>query len=233
MCGRYITPEESDLERHWQLTPKIGYRQRFNLAPSLLAPIVRHDSEGKPELVSFRWGFQPPWAKRSWINARSETVFQASAFKIAAQKRRCLVPAIGWYEWQGSKPPKQPYCHHLDGFRPFAFAGIWTAREINGGWSHNFAILTRPATKYLERIHDRMPVILDPKHYDAWLSPGTVEPATLIVEPTAPVSAYRVSTLVSRPENDGPECLRDSQSSPLRLLPSKQHFLEKLDRPFV
>lgn len=207
MCGRYITPEEADLERHWQLTPSIAYRQIFNLAPSQLAPIIRHDKEGRTELASFRWGFQPTWAKRSWINARSETVFETRAFQSAARKRRCLVPTIGWYEWQGAKAPKQPYCFHLDGFRPFAFAGIWTARKIDGGWNHNFAILTGPAAPYLEHIHDRMPVLINPKCYEAWLSPATENPAALITEPYAPVSTYAVSTLVNKPENNGPECI--------------------------
>jgi putative SOS response-associated peptidase YedK len=207
MCGRYITPDEADLERHWQLTPKVGYPQSFNVAPSQLAPIIRQDDEGARHIDLHAWGFQPTWAKRGWINARSENVFEARAFRSAATERRCLVPAIGWYEWQGEKVPKQPYCFHLGGMRPFSFAGIWTARRVDGGWSHNFAILTRPATSYLERIHNRMPLMLHPRHYGAWLSPDSENPAGLISEPFETVIAYRVSTVVNKPDNAGPECI--------------------------
>ena len=129
MCGRYITPEQGDIERHWDLVPATSYRQNFNTAPTQDAPVVFINDDGVRELRMFRWGFQPHWAKRAWINARSETLFESRAFAPAAKRRRCLVPAIGWYEWQGSKAPKQPYVFHVDGFRPFAFAGIWTARE--------------------------------------------------------------------------------------------------------
>lgn len=207
MCGRYITPAEGDLERHWDLTPNEAYRQNFNTAPSQLAPVVRLGANGEPELYSFHWGFQPSWAKRAWINARSETAFDSKAFAAAAKKRRCLVPAIGWYEWQGSKPPKQPWCFHLDGFLPFAFAGIWTARDTDNGPDMNFAILTQAASDELAPIHNRMPVIVEPDNYMAWLSPDTDNPAQLIRPAASVVQTHKVSTLVNKPQNNGPECI--------------------------
>lgn len=207
MCGRYITPEEGDLERHWELTPAEGFRQNFNTAPSQLAPVIRLNADGELHLGQLQWGFQPPWSKRAWINARSETAFESRAFKSAALKRRCLVPAIGWYEWQGAKAPKQPWCFHLEGFRPFVFAGIWTAREIDDGWMQNFAILTRAAEPYLDSIHNRMPVLLSPQQYDDWLAGDAVTAAATIGQPFERISTYKVSSLVNKPQNNGPECI--------------------------
>lgn len=127
MCGRFITPDQAAIEREWGLIGPVDFKQSYNLAPSQRAPVIRLEESGEMNLSLLTWGFQPGWAKRAWINARSETVYSSKAFASAARKRRCIVPAIGWYEWQGKKAPRQPYVFHRDGFLPFAFAGIWTA----------------------------------------------------------------------------------------------------------
>ena len=207
MCGRYITPDEAALERYWSLVPPDDFAQDFNMTPSRKAPVVRLNADGVPVCRMHVWGFQPPWAKRSWINARSETAFESRAFATAAHKRRCLVPAIGWYEWAGTTPPKQPWCFHIDGFQPFSLAGIWTARETADGWVHNFAILTRAAEPQLSRLHDRMPVIVAPDDYQEWLSASTDDPRNLIRAPFTEVTTYPVSTLVNKPDNNGPACI--------------------------
>jgi putative SOS response-associated peptidase YedK len=207
MCARYLTPEQAAIERHWRLTPEEAYRQIWNVAPTSRAPVIRLNADGAWEVTLFHFGFQPTWGKRAWVNARCETLFSSNAFASAARKRRCLVPAVGWYEWQGSESPKQPYVFHLDGFRPFAFAGIWTARRSHGGWSHNFAIVTRPALPYLERIHDRMPAILNPRDYQAWLSPETEHAESLLGEPFTTIAIYPVSTYVNKPANDDARCI--------------------------
>ena len=210
MCGRFISPPAADIERHWHLDPGEAYRQSFNVAPSQDVWIIRDAKNGEREIAAFRWGFRPQWAKREWINARSETAFDSKAFAPAALKHRCLVPAIGWYEWSGEKPARQPHALHLEGFAPFAFAGIYTARETESGWQPSFAILTRPATPALSAIHTRMPVVLGPAQYAPWLdraaSRATAE--AQITQPFAPIQSYPVSTLVNRPANDSPECLR-------------------------
>ena len=177
MCGRYITPEAGDIERHWDLVPADAYRQNFNTAPSQLVPIILHDDDGKIALREFKWGFQPHWAKRAWINARSETLFESRAFAPAARARRCLVPAIGWYEWEGKQSPKQPHLFHVDGFQPFAFAGIWTAREDDAQTVFNFAIVTRAASASLAHLHNRMPVIVHRADEEAWLAGATTADA--------------------------------------------------------
>jgi putative SOS response-associated peptidase YedK len=210
MCGRFLTPDEAAFERHWGLTAPPDYFPSFNMAPSQLAAIVRLDERSERIVELQTWGFQPSWAKRAWINARSETAFESKAFSRAARAARCLVPAIGWYEWQGSEAPKQPYVFHLDGFSPFAFAGIWTARETDGGSSRSFAILTGPAARELCAIHDRMPLIMSPEHYAAWLDPDTpAEKAKRLATSAHPsLKTYAVSTYVNKPANNDAECIR-------------------------
>jgi len=209
MCGRYITPEQGDIERHWNLVPEAAYRQNFNTAPTQLAPVIRTDDQGEVVLETFKWGFQPHWAKRAWINARSETLLESRAFAPAAKKRRCLVPAVGWYEWQGTRAPKQPYLFHVDGFRPFAFAGIWTAKEEDAGTVFSFAIVTREAIPELAHLHGRMPAVLRGDDEQAWLSPKTPPEAAmqLLGEPDQPVQTYKVSTLVNKPANNDARCI--------------------------
>lgn len=208
MCGRYLTPEEADLERAWDLSAPVDYRRSYNLAPSQLAPVVRPSEKGALAIEMLVWGFQPHWAKRAWINARSETVFTSRAFAPAARRHRCLVPALGWYEWQGSKPPKQPWLFHRNGFKPFAFAGIWTwSGEDEPG---TFAILTTEAAPEIAEIHDRMPVIVDDNDHARWLAADlSVDEASQILgNNQADVAVYKVSSYVNKPANNDAACIR-------------------------
>jgi putative SOS response-associated peptidase YedK len=172
-----------------------------------MAPVLLPADGGGMRLELFAWGFQPAWAKNPWINARSETVFSSRAFAPAARRHRCLVPALGWYEWQGAKPPRQPWIFHLDGFRPFAFAGIFcpTGAERPG----NFAILTTAAAKGLAEIHNRMPVVLGEREQRSWLDPaldadGAVD---LLGRNFTDFSIYRVSPYVNKPANNDARCI--------------------------
>jgi len=207
MCGRYLTPAEADFERGWKLHAPTAYRQTYNLAPSQTAPVLLPAEGGGLRLELLVWGFQPSWAKRAWINARSETVFSSRAFAPAARKRRCLVPALGWYEWQGESPPRQPWIFHLDGFRPFAFAGIFcpAGAESQG----NFAILTTEAAKGLAHIHGRMPVALGEREQKRWIDPtlGEADALELIGSSRADFSTYKVSPHVNKPANIDARCI--------------------------
>jgi putative SOS response-associated peptidase YedK len=207
MCGRYLTPDEAALERAWQVRAPTGYRQSYNFAPSQLAPVLLAGKGSGLELGQMVWGFQPSWAKRAWINARSETVFSSRAFAPAAKRHRCLVPAIGWYEWQGAKAPRQPWLFHLDGFTPFAFAGIFTppGATENG----NFAILTAEASAPLAGIHHRMPVVLTRDDQSRWLDPGLdVEAAGHVLERHVPdFCCYKVSSHVNKPAHNDAACI--------------------------
>ena len=211
MCGRFLTPDESAFERYWHVAPPEGYRRSFNVAPTQLAAIVRRRSDGTREAALFTWGFRPAWANRHWINARAETVFTSGAFKRAAERNRCLVPAVGWYEWRSDSTPKVPYVHYRDGFEPIAFAGIWTGTGPAGepGSTRSFAILTRPAVPSVAFVHDRMPVVLDPANYDAWLDPTSprADLERMLLEPTLEFESRKISTYVNKPEHDDPACI--------------------------
>lgn len=209
MCGRYLTPDERAFERHWRVAPPSGYRRSFNVAPSQLAPIVRVRRDGTRAAELFVWGFRPQWAERSWINARAETVFTSGAFSRAARSSRCLVPAAGWYEWQGDRVPKQPYVHFRDGFEAIAFAGIWTSRKEAGEWRRTFAILTRPASAAVAHVHDRMPAVVDPAHYEIWLAHDAArdELEQVLRAPDPAIATRRISPYVNKPEHDDPGCI--------------------------
>jgi putative SOS response-associated peptidase YedK len=210
MCGRYLTPDQAALERYWGLRSPPDFVPSYNVAPSQLAPVVRADDAGQLQMHMLTWGYQPAWAKRAWINARAETVFTVKAFAPSAQKRRCLVPAMGWYEWQGEQAPRQPFVFHLDGFQPFAFAGIWTARETPEGWQRSFAILTTEASGPLREIHHRKPMVLNPSDYSAWLAPTTTpeDAQNILRSDLAGISAYAVSPYVNKPEHNDARCIQ-------------------------
>jgi putative SOS response-associated peptidase YedK len=216
MCGRYLTPEENAFERYFSLKAPSGYRRSYNVAPTQQAPVILRNREGRRAAELVVWGFRPPWADRRWINARAESVFTSKAFASAAQERRCIVPALGWYEWQGEKAPKQPFLHHrtaLDPNRgalePIGFAGVWTAARIEGEWQRSFAILTRPATAPLRSIHDRMPAVLERDDFEAWLAAETPseEALRLVLAREPEISAYAISPHVNKPEHDDPGCI--------------------------
>lgn len=207
MCGRYLTPAEAALERAWEIRAPTGYRQSYNLAPSQRAPVLMPAADGGVEPGLMVWGFQPAWAKRAWINARSETVFSSRAFVAAARRHRCLVPAVGWYEWQGASAPRQPWLFHREDFAPFAFAGIFTppADDREG----NFAILTAEAVPGLAEIHGRMPVVLGEGEQQQWLDPGLGEgdAMALFSARLAEFRTYRVSAYVNKPAHNDAACM--------------------------
>jgi putative SOS response-associated peptidase YedK len=209
MCGRYLTPDEAAFERHFGLAAPSGYFQSYNVAPTHEAPVVYIDSSGTRRAALYTWGFRPAWAQREWINARAETVFTSRAFADAARERRCLVAAAGWYEWHGERAPKQPYVHYVDAFAPLAMAGIWTSSVENGQRRRTFAILTRPATASVAFVHERMPAVLSPADYAAWLAGDMPRAALERLLTTTPLefASRPVSTFVNKPANDDPRCV--------------------------
>jgi putative SOS response-associated peptidase YedK len=186
-----------------------GWKPRYNAAPTQRMPVVRIVDD-KRELALLRWGLIPSWAKdpkigNSLINARGETVAEKPAFRSAFKARRCLVLVDGFYEWR--KLPgggKQPYRITMADGSPFAFAGLWERWDKGDEPLETFTIITTTANELVVPIHDRMPVILDPADYDAWLeSPDTAIPMALIQPyPARRMSAYPVSTRVNSPRND-------------------------------
>jgi putative SOS response-associated peptidase YedK len=218
MCGRYslTTPPEAVARVFAVAGPLPNYPPRYNIAPTQQAPVVRLNAEGARELVLLRWGLVPSWSegpdsKYSMINARAETVAEKPAYRAAFKSRRCLVPADSFFEWQArGKGPKQPYLIRVKE-TPFAFAGLWERWEKPGQESiQSFAIVVTEANELMRPIHERMPVILPPSDYSAWLDPATpAKDAQAMLRPydADAMEAYPVSTRVNSPRNDDPDVI--------------------------
>ncbi len=221
MCGRYTLAAPSDLvEDLFSLDGPIDLAARFNIAPTQEAPVVLVEPEPDPgrRLEQFRWGLVPFWAKdRSlgdrMINARSETVAEKPAYRASFKKRRCLVVADGFYEWQATGGPKQPYFFRLKSGRPFAMAGLWDRWDKSSDETplQTFTILTTGPNEVVAPVHHRMPVILQPSDYQLWLDPGNQDAAELeallVASPTEEMETFPVSTYVNNPANQGPRCI--------------------------
>jgi len=177
MCSRYTLSAPPDAVRAF-----FAYREhpnfpaRYNIAPTQPVPVVIRGSEGVPQFVLMRWGFIPAYVKGDerppvLINARSETVAEKAAFRAAFKRRRCLLPADGFYEWTGPKGAKRPFLFSRPEAGLFGFAGIWECWQDgkNGGEIDTVAILTCGANKVVGQLHDRMPVILRPEQFETWL----------------------------------------------------------------
>jgi len=217
MCGRYTltTPAET-LRALFKVNEWVRMRSRYNIAPSQEAPIVRLTKAGDArEAAMCRWGLVPHWADdpsigARMINARSETASSKPAYRNAFKKRRCLVPADGFYEWQKTDDGKRPCLIRLDEDRPFAFAGLWSLWSPKEGEGderlETYTILTTNANKALQDIHERMPVILDPDEFNAWLDPDSeTDDLEAMLRPyDDALSLRQVSTRVNSPKNDDP-----------------------------
>lgn len=218
MCGRFalIAPGEAIAEQ-FGVADVPALVPRYNIAPTQPVMAVRlASSSQKWELALLHWGLIPSWAKdmklaARMINARSETVTEKPAFRAAFKRRRCLIPADGFYEWQKLGKTKQPiYIHASDG-RLFAFAGLWeTWHAADGSMIDSCTILTTTPNELMAPIHNRMPVILEPEDYDLWLNPDPrPEDALHLLRPypAEKMAAYPVSTHVNSPRNDNPDCI--------------------------
>jgi putative SOS response-associated peptidase YedK len=191
---------------------------RYNIAPSQSIAAIRVAPEARQrEFVRLHWGLIPPWAKDrkigySTINARAETVDSKPSFRSAFKKRRCLILADGFYEWQKSEDKKkQPFHIHMKDNRPFAFAGLWERWKGGGEEIESCTIIVTEGNDVMKPIHDRMPVILDPADYGLWLDPEADNASQLreLLQPYAgdDLEADPVSTLVNSPKNDVAACV--------------------------
>jgi putative SOS response-associated peptidase YedK len=223
MCGRYrLTAKERWLSTYFNLDPEdVDWVARWNVAPTQEVATIRQDRrEPKRKFKLMRWGLIPYWAKdssfrASTINAVSETVAEKPAFREPLRRRRCLIPATGFYEWrQAGEKQKQPYNIGMADDGLFAFAGLWDRWNApDGKMIESCTILTTGANSLLRPVHHRMPVILKPDDYDRWLDPGITNPARvadlLKAFDARLMRVYPVSTAVNRVENDGPECAEE------------------------
>jgi putative SOS response-associated peptidase YedK len=219
VCGRYTLASNADelVEAFDVRPPTFDLVHRYNIAPSQPCPIVAADRHGR-RIGLLTWGLVPGWRDEpgeGMINARIESVSKKASFSEALGRRRCLVPADGFYEWKregraaGAK--KTPYWIHPVGGGVISFAGIWERWSRPGEESrHTFAILTTEANADVAPLHDRMPVIVAAEHRGAWLDRGLdIESALALVrdQPLGELTSHPVSTRVNRVANDGPDLI--------------------------
>ena len=217
MCGRFaLVATGEEVAAHYQLPETPFIAPRYNIAPTQPVAAVRLDNAGARQLTHFQWGLIPSWSKdpalgSKMINARAETAADKPAFRAAFKRRRCLIPATGFYEWQATDGRKQPMHIRAAGGGLLSLAGLWEVWHApDGGELETCTILTTTPNVLMEPIHNRMPVILDPADYDMWLDPATaLDQLNHLLRPFAPemLAAYPVSTAVNRPQNDTADCI--------------------------
>ncbi len=215
MCGRYTLIANAEAIRRLFAVLPFDERlavARYNIAPTQPIVVVRRGERGR-ELVPMRWGFIPAWVKDARrvpliVNARSEGISEKPAFRHAFRRRRCLVPASGFYEWEArGKGAKQPWAvRPVDG-RLIAFAGLWeTWSGADGSEIDTAAIVTIPCGRDLEAIHDRMPAVIAPEDFDMWLGAEEADFAETLLRapPEGLLACVPVSTRVNAAANDDP-----------------------------
>jgi putative SOS response-associated peptidase YedK len=223
VCGRYANSRhDGDLLRDFAVASVVDppLEPSWNVAPTQNARVILErmvNDRPDRQLRTLRWGLVPSWAKdlrigSKLVNARSETVTEKSAFKTAASRRRCLIPADCYYEWMVTGEGKVPIYLHGDG--ALGFAGLYEIRpdiEDPDRWLWTYTILTCTTQDALGHIHDRSPVVLPADLRSAWLDPGMTDPATvrelLAAVPSPLLETYEVSTEVNSARNDGPQLI--------------------------
>jgi len=219
MCGRFaLKAPPRSIQEHFDLPETVDLSPRYNIAPSQEIAVVRLlPGKNFRQLDMLRWGLIPGWARDikisyKMINARAETLAQKPAFRAAFKKRRCLIAADGFYEWLHSGRNKQPFFVHMKNGSVFGFAGLWeTWKSSEGNIVESCAIITTTANNLVRKVHDRMPVVLHPAQYDAWLADESPEDFLLQLlapYPADEMEAFRVSREVNSPRNDIPACLQ-------------------------
>jgi putative SOS response-associated peptidase YedK len=241
MCGRYlITTAPEAMRRMFRYPEQPNFPARYNVAPTQPIPIVRLN-EGQRQFTLVRWGLIPAWVKdpRAFsllINARGDSVNDKPAFRNAMKRRRCLIPADGFYEWSEQGGRKRPYAvRPADG--PVAFAGLWECwTGPNGEEVETAAIITTDASRDLHAIHHRMPVVVQADAFDFWLDCNNVDALTaaaLLVPPAEGFfDAYEISPAVNRVANDTAVVLEPASEQPAKEvteLPAKRTRKPKKD----
>lgn len=227
MCGRYTLIRLADFIDifPWIHPPDELPPERFNIAPT--QSIAAVPNNGKDKVEYFHWGLIPSWAKSAsignrMINARAETLAEKPAFRTALKRRRCLIPADGFYEWRklADGKTKQPMYIRMRSHQPFAFAGLWETwhdKSGAGGEIPSCTIITTTPNTLMKSIHDRMPAIVRPEDYRTWLTPGErpAEELAPLLSPFPPeeMEAYTVSKLVNSPANESAKCIDEQLES--------------------
>ncbi len=231
MCGRYtVTSAPEAIRALFRYPEQPNFPPRYNVAPTQPIPIVRLVN-GERHFALVRWGLLPSWVKdpKSFtllINARGESAAEKPAFRAAMKRRRCLIPADGFYEWQKAGERKRPFYVHAKSGKPLAFAGLWeTWTGPNGEELETGTIVTTAANKTLAPIHGRMPVIVPPDGFDLWLDTANVDAKTaaalIAPAPENLLEAFEISTAVNRVANDNPKLIEPVAEGAADAAPAK------------
>lgn len=228
MCARFVSRIIAAMERVVQVNWHDPFDLLYNAAPSMQLSVVTA-SEGGAEARAMKWGFIPGWWQQArppklTINARSEEAADKPMWRAAFSGARCLVPAVGWYEWRSEsrvdtatgeiREVRQPHFIHLDGLQPLALAGVWSSwrPERDAEPLLTFSILTRAAAPGLAGLHDRMPVVLPESAYETWLDPAATDTAPLQQllgeQSLTTFRHHAVTTYVNNPRNQGEKCIQ-------------------------
>jgi putative SOS response-associated peptidase YedK len=227
MCGRYRrTTQEEELARlyHIPIPKQTDLPISYNIAPSQKVLTIRSNPQTQQRsLDALQWGLIPYWVKDPkiayrTINARAETVDKAPSFRQAFRKRRCLIPADGFYEWRKTAKPKLPFAIAMKDGRPFTFAGLWENWKDpgSGEWLRTCTIITGEPNELVAQIHPRMPVILPEQYHAAWLGEsddGNLK-ALLVPYPADQMRMWEISPRVNSPKNDDPSLWEPLHSEP-------------------
>jgi putative SOS response-associated peptidase YedK len=217
MCGRYllISPVEA-MRRFFDVGGLLNLPPRYNVAPTQDAPVLRLDKEGHRELIQMRWGLVPSWAKdlsegARAINARAESVATKSTFRDAFLRRRCLIPTDGFFEWEKKGKVRQPWWIAPAEGGLMALAGVWERwRSPEGGIVRTYAVITTDANELVLRLHDRMPVVVPPEDFPAWLDRATPPDQLKNIMrpyPSERITAHPVSRRLNDVRNDDLDCI--------------------------
>ena len=221
MCGRVI---QSSAPLRYAILDGLdvrdsrlsNYARRWNGAPSQEFLVIRQNHKtGERSLDVLKWGLIPHWCTdpkggRKPINAKAETVARLPTFREAYQKRRCILPVDGFYEWRATKQGKQPYAIAMKDRSPFGIAALWgNWKDPTGEWVRTFVILTTPSNDLIARIHDRMPAILRPTDYERWLGLEPDPHDLLAPLPSKSMTMWPISKRVNSPDNDDERLLEE------------------------
>jgi putative SOS response-associated peptidase YedK len=218
MCGRYaVTLPPDAMATLFGSADRPNLAPRWNVAPTQLAPMVAIGQAGDTRILQARWGLRPAWMAKDpptgpLFNARGETLADKPSFRTAFARKRCLIPADGFYEWKRDGKLRTPYFIARPDARTVAFAGLWeAAKDEDGGLLLSMSIVTTAARESFKALHDRFPVVIEPDHWRTWLTAST-PPDTLkqlLVPPPDGVMVPRqVSDRVNKVSHDDAECLK-------------------------
>jgi putative SOS response-associated peptidase YedK len=216
MCGRFnLTASPEDIAEHFQLQRLPKYQPGYNITPARKILCIVELDDKSLKAVNLFWGLVPSWSKDTknshhLINARAETIRDKPSFRSAFHKRRCLVVAQGFYEWQKLESGKQAFHIHRQDNQLFAFAGLWEHWQQEEQTLYSCTIITTEAAELMQPLHDRMPVIISPSHYHQWLDKmedGNQAYNLIDSLPYANMAATPVSDWVNNPQHEDNRCL--------------------------